>query len=170
MKNKITDERFNDCTGSTDKRQIFNYWWNWLITLPNPEVQPLHQTLVKTWNHVNQSWAAALLIGSLITEAPVAGLLVSSWGPVVLCPLSGLQLNEQTEQAHWEEGGLVGNHQSLRLSPTPDDTFVSVEIRAEFNCQDQPAVIISLSLSFMSGLTSYENHPTESRGADVLPS
>lgn len=143
----------NNDTGSTDKSQIFNYWWNWLITLPNPELQLLHQTQVKMWNHVNQSWAAGLLIGSLITKAPVAGLLVSSWGPVVVSPLSRFRLNEQTEQGTlgggWTGGKSASSVNQLRLSLTPDATFGCFSNSLEISLFVRTNQLLLSSLSFL---------------------
>lgn len=81
------------------------------------------------WSHVNQSWAAGLLTGSLIAEAPVAGLLVCSWACVVLCPLAGFQPNKQTEQGGlgdgWSGGKSASSVNQMWLSLTPQATLVS---------------------------------------------
>lgn len=82
-------------------RQIGDYWWTWSITLSQKEVQPLHQTLVKTWNHVNQNWADGRLLGiywsahwSLMLLWPVCRSAAEApSGSLVVCSLGWYQPN-----------------------------------------------------------------------------
>lgn len=128
-------------------RQIGDYWRTWSITLSEQEVQPLHQTLVKTWNHVNQNWADGRLLGIYWSAHWSQTLLWPvCWSPaeapsgsLVVCSLAWYQPNEQTELGVLGVGGEGGEG----LAPSANQMLLSLTAAARLVSSLTPDAILA---------------------------